>query len=185
MMKRTLTIVLPFALLVAANLLAQTQRRDPLNEKEVDQLREARQEPDTRLKLYAKFAKERMDLIEQMRSDPRLVDQRGPQIHDLLQDLGNIVGEMDDNVDMYNEGKWDIRKPLKVVIDTDTEIQQKLKQMKDAAASDPAAAQELSRNYQFALQDTTEAVGDSLDSARKTMTDQEQMAKAKQLRKPE
>jgi hypothetical protein len=184
MIKRTLVVFLSIALLLALSAFAQ-RRRDPLNSNETDQLREAKQEPDKRLKLYVQFAKARMETIEHLRTDPRFAADRGPQIHDLLEDLGNIVEEMDDNVDMYTEGKWDIRKAMKEVIQADTEFQLKLRQLKESAESDPASGAELKENYEFALQDTTEAVNASLDSARKTMDELETMAKAKQLRKLE
>lgn len=184
MIRRVLAVLLATAVLLAVVASAQ-RRRDPLNSNETDQLREAKQEPEKRLKLYVQFAKARLETIEHLRTDPRFAADRAPQIHDLLEDLGNIVEEMDDNIDMYTEGKWDIRKPLKEVIQADTELQLKLRQIKESADSDPSLAVEMKKNYLFALQDTTEAVNASLDSARKTMNELETMAKAKQLRKPE
>ncbi len=183
-MKRTLALIVSLLLLLAIAASGQ-RRRDPLTADETDQLREAKQEPDKRLKLYVQFARARMETIEHLRTDPRFAGDRGRQIHDLLEDLGNIVEEMDDNVDMYMEGKWDIRKAMKEVVQADTEFQLKLRQLKESAAADPALQKELTQNYEFALQDTTEAVNASLDSARKTVDDLETMAKAKQLRKPE
>lgn len=184
MIKKTLAAILSLIFLLALAASAQ-RRRDPLSSNESDQLRETKQDPDKRLKLYVQFAKARMEMIERLRSDPRFAANRGPQIHDLLEDLGNIVEEMDDNIDTYIEDKWDFRKPMKEVIQADTDLQLKLRQIKESADSDPSVAAEIKENYEFALQDTTEAVSSSLDSARKTMDELEAMAKAKQLRKPE
>jgi hypothetical protein len=180
--------ILPFLLSVVLVLPAVAQLgRDPLTSQEVDALRESRQAPDVRLKLFVKYARDRMDSIERMRNDPRQAADRGPQIHDLLGDLGKIVEEMDDNVDMYADDKFDIRKPLKEVVAADTEFQQKLTALKDSSKSDPALADELRKNYQFVLDDTIEAVNASLDNARQTINDQEAIAKDKtkkdQLRK--
>ena len=44
------------------------QKRDPLNEKEVDQMREAADWPDKRLELMVKFARDRMTAIDQLRA---------------------------------------------------------------------------------------------------------------------
>jgi len=159
--------------------------RDPLNSKEIGALRETRQAPNDRLKLYAKYAKARVDTVEHLLSDPRFAADRGPQVHDLLQDIGRIVDEMDDNVDMYAGDKYDIRKPLKDIIQSDTEFQLKLRQIKENANSNPAAAEELRKNYQFVLDDTLDSVNSSLNNARKTLDEQEALAKQKQLRKAE
>jgi hypothetical protein len=183
-LRKSLALLLTLLLLAAFPLVAQ-RHRDPLNGKESDQLRNAKQEPDTRIKLYVQFARARMETIEHLRTDPRFAADRGPQIHDLLEDVGSIVEEMDDNVDMYVQGKWDIRKQMKEVVQADTDFQLKLRQLKESAATDPVLAEELRKNYQFILDDTIEAVNASLDSARKTLDSLETMAKAKQLRKPE
>jgi hypothetical protein len=180
----SLLLLLSFALALPA---AAQFGRDPLTPQEVDALRESRQDPDTRLKLFVKYARARMDAIDHMRSDPRQAADRGPRMHNSLMDLGKVVEEMDDNVDMYANDKFDIRKPLKEVAAADTEFQQKLTAMKESAKSDPALAEELRKNYQFVLDDTLEAVNASLDSARTTLQEQEDIAKDKtkkdQLRK--
>ena len=180
---RTICSLLLLLLLVPS--LHAQHRRDPLSSQETDELREAKQDPPQRLKLYAKYAKARMETIDHLWSDPRFAADRGSQMHDLLQDLGSIVDEMDDNVSMYANDKWDIRKPLKDVIQTDTELQLKLRQLKESAQSTPALAQELEKNYKFVIDDTIDSVNSSLDSARKTLDEQEAAAKRKELRKPE
>lgn len=182
-MKRVLCSLI-VAVLLASSLPAQ-HRRDPLTSKETNDLRDAKQDPPKRLKLYAEYARARMQAIEHLWSDPRFAADRADQLHDLFQDLGTIVDEMDDNVAMYADGKWDIRKPLKDVIQAGTEIQLKLRQFKDSAQSDPALAKEVQKNYKFVLEDTIDSVNASLDSARKTLDEQEAAAKRKELKKPE
>ncbi len=154
-------------------------RRDPLNNAEVDQLRDTAQEPVNRLKLYAKFARARMVAINELRSDARFSEDRGQRIHDLLEDLTRIVDELDTNVDTYAEPKNDIRKALKEIIEADTFMQLKLRELKEGGNPKEAP------DYKFALQDAIEAVNGSLDDARKTMDEQEALAKEKKLKKPE
>jgi hypothetical protein len=149
---------------------AANSRRDPLNPKEVDQLREVSQDAPKRLKLFVEFARERMTAIEQLHSDPRLAINRGPKMHDLIQDFGNIVDEMDDNIDMYSDRKMDLRKPLKEVIEADSEFQAKLGAIK-GSLTEAALANE-SRDYQFILDDSIEAVNMSLVHARKLLEEQ-------------
>ena len=111
-----LPLLIPGSALVSAE-----RRRDPLNQLEIDQLRDAMLDPDQRLKLYVKFSRDRMTKLEQMRSDPK-VKERGQQTHDMLEDFIGVYGELDDNVEMYVGRKEDIRKVLKLVIEADTEF---------------------------------------------------------------
>lgn len=153
-------------------------RRDPLTSDEIDQVREQAQEPVNRLRLYIKFAKARMVAIEQLRSDPKLAADRGQKIHDLLEDFGNIVDEIDDNMDNYSTRGADIRKPLKELIEAEADWQLRLRTLKDAGTKDPQAARE-ARDYSFTLDSALDSVNDSADSARKTLEEQNTSLKAK------
>ena len=161
-------IALAFTL--SAPLLAQVHDRDPLNDKEVDQLRETAIEPEKRLKLMVEFTKARMLAIEQLRSDPKLAKDRGKRIHDLLEDIGTLVDEIDDNVDDYNQREADLRKPLKEIVQMDSEFQAKLREIKNAE-QDPKNIDEAS-DYKFALDDAVESVDQSATTARKLLEEQ-------------
>jgi hypothetical protein len=64
-------------LLAAFALPGMAQRRhDPLNEKEIDELRDTAQEPAKRIKLMIGYTKARMEMIEHMRTDPKLEGQK-------------------------------------------------------------------------------------------------------------
>jgi regulator of replication initiation timing len=162
--------VVLLALLSFVPLVASQSRRDPLTEKEVDQLRETAQEPEKRLKLMVDFTRQRLQSIEQLRSDTKAKD-RGQKIHDLLEDVTSMVDELDDNIDDYSQRGADLRKPLKQIVELDTELQIQLRQLRDAA-SDPkvdAKTSEEIDQYKFALQDATSSVNTSADSARKEL----------------
>jgi hypothetical protein len=164
---------LGFALLLALPLVAATwsplsaqRRRDPLNPLEIDQLRDAMLDPDERLKLYVKFSRDRMTKLEQMRSDPKTTD-RARQTHDMLEDFLGVYDELNDNIDMYVGRKDDIRKPLKVIIEADTEFQSKLRALKNAANSNATEASQ----YEFLLTDALDTVDSSADDHRKTVAE--------------
>ena len=163
-----LLLAVPLCLPVCSPLWAQ-RRRDPLNSQEIDQLRDAMLEPDQRLKLYVKFSRDRMTKLEQMRSDPKTVD-RGRQTHDMLEDFLAVYDELNDNIDMYVGRKDDIRKPLKVIIEADTEFQSKLRALKNAANTNAAEASQ----YEFLLTDALDTVDSSADDHRKTVAEVEQ-----------
>jgi len=173
--------ILGLAVLLALSLcalggsrLCAQQRRDPLNPVEIDQLRDAMLDPDTRLKLYVKFSRDRMTTLEQMRSNPKTTE-RGRQTHDMLDDFLAIYDELNDNIEMYVGRKDDIRKPLKVIIEADTEFQSKLRAIKNSANAD---ATEASR-YEFLLTDALDTVDSSADDHRKTVAEVEEYMKKK------
>jgi len=163
--------------LLALPLCAQ-RRRDPLNPAEIDQLRDAMLDPEIRLKLYVQFSRDRMTKLEQMRSDPKATE-RGLQTHDMLQDFLTVYDELNDNVDMYVGRKDDIRKPMKVVIEADTEFQSKLRALKDSAVADAAEA----KQYEFLLTDALDTVDSSAQDHRKTLTEVEEYVKAQKKKK--
>ena len=165
------------ALLMAGSFPARAQRhREPLTQAEIDQIRDASWEPKQRLTLYVQFARERLVKLEQIRSDPKTKD-RARQTHDILDDFMLLYDELNDNIDTYVDRKDDIRKPLKVIIEADTEFQAKLRALKDAADVPPAEAHE----YEFVLTNILETVDTSADDHHKLLLDQEDAAKHKKL----
>ena len=150
------------------------QRHDPLNPEEIDQLRDAMLEPDDRLKLYVQFARDRMTKLEQMRAHPKTAD-RPRKTHDMLEDFLALYDELNDNIDMYVGRKNDIRKPMKLVIEADTEFQAKLRAVKDSANTDAAEV----KQYEFVLTNAMETVDTSADDHRKTLAEVEEYMRHK------
>src|SRR3981189_27582 len=162
-----------FARLAALPVVAQ-RRHDPLTPPEINQLRDAMVEPDQRLKLYMTFARDRMTKLEQIRSDPKSTN-RAHQTHDMLADFLAVYDELNDNIDMYVGRKDDIRKPLKVIIEVDTEFQSKLRALKNAANTNAAEASQ----YEFLLTDALDTVDSSADDHRKTAAEVAEYMKRK------
>jgi hypothetical protein len=173
-------VILALLCFLAIPLSAQLGGREPLDETEIDKLREVAQEPDKRLKLMVEFARARLTAIDQLRSDPHSVAARGPRVHDLLEDFTRLVDEIGDNIDDYAGRKYDLRKALKTAIDGDTEFQAKLRTLKEQGTGASAKAGSETADYSFALQNATEAVNLSLDDSRKLLAEQEVAFKAAQ-----
>jgi hypothetical protein len=152
------------------------RHRDPLTQQEIDQVRDTSWEPRLRLPLYVQFARARLVKLEEVRGDSKVKD-RSRQTHDLLDDFQLLYDELNDNIDTYVERKNDIRKPLKVILDADTEFQAKLRALKDAADVSAAEAQQ----YAFVLDNAIETVDSSTEDHRKLLSDQEELAKHKKL----
>jgi hypothetical protein len=166
-------LTLLLALSFCSSLHAQV-RRDPLSQLEVDQLRDAMLDPDERLKLYVEFSRDRFVKLEQMRGNPKTTE-RGRQTHDMLGDFLAIYDELNDNIDMYVGRKDDIRKPLKLVIEADTEFQSKLRALKN---SENTGTDEI-KEYEFLMTDALDTVDSSAEDHRKTVAEVEEYMKKK------
>jgi len=178
MWRRTQWLVgLVFLMFLAQFALTQTRTRDPLNEKEVDQMREAADYPDKRLELMIKFVRARMASIDQLRADAKNAKDRPMQIHDLLQDFSSLMDEIDDNVDMYASHKTDMRKGLRLLIEADSEWALKLHSLKEQSPPEEL------EQYSFVLANARDAVNDGADAAREELQKQNELAKEKKLNK--
>lgn len=166
-----------FSLLVFSLLVSLTwgqSRREPLNPVEIDQLRDAAQEPEARIKLYIQFARARLLALEQMRADPKATD-RAQQTHDKLQNFLDVYDELNDNIDTFVERRSDLRKPLKAVIEADTEFQAKLRALKASVQASPGEAQ----RYQFLLDSAVDSVDAGAQDHRQLLAEQEEAFKHK------
>ena len=177
MRRRRWRAVIGLAFLLTLPVCAQ-KKSDPLTPLEIDQLRDAMLDPDARLKLYVTFTRDRMAKLEEMRSNPKTTD-RGLQTHDMLQDFLTLYDELNDNIDMYVGRKNDIRKPMKVVIEADTDFQSKLRALKNAASMNTAEA----KQFEFLLTDALDTVDASSDDHRKTLAEVEEYVKQQKKRK--
>src|SRR5579872_4462875 len=168
-------LVLLFAFLWCG--FAQAQKRDPLNEKEIDEMRESADWPDKRLETMVKFTRARMNAIEELQANGKTAKDRPMQIHDLLEDFTALLDEIEDNIDMYDSHKADMRKGLTLLVEADSEWQLKLRRLKEQSPPE-----ELDQ-YSFVLTNATEAVSDMADDARKELQQQNEWAKEKKLTK--
>ncbi|MCU1304463.1 MAG: hypothetical protein JWQ87_4747 [Candidatus Sulfotelmatobacter sp.] len=161
-------------LLATADTASAQRHHDPFTAEEIEQIRDASWEPQQRLSLYLKFARTRLATLMEMRSDPKAKN-RARQTHDALDDFLLIYDELNDNIDTYIDRKNDIRKPLRLIVDADTEFQAKLRALKDAADVAPEEA----KQYEFVLTNTLDTLDTSADDHRKLLAEQEEAGKHK------
>jgi ABC-type transporter Mla subunit MlaD len=160
---KILTAILLFSLCAGAH--AQL-RHDPLNDREVDQLRDSAQDPKKRIDLLLSFARERMLAVERLRSATKPGLDDSGKVSDLLGDLAAMIDELDDNLSMYGGHSEDLRRPLRHVLDTEAEFQQKLKTLNDNAT--PLQR----KRFAAALEDASDSIRSSTESARAMLADQ-------------
>ena len=139
-------------LLLAAPLAAQ---HDFLTADEIDQIKEA-QEPNLRLKLYADFAKLRVDLVRNLLGKEK--PGRSILIHDTLDEYSKILDAIDTVADAASERKIDIKVGLAAVATAEAATLPMLKRIAESRPKD------LER-YEFSLTQAIETTADSLDLA--------------------
>jgi len=87
-------------------------KKDPLNEDEVDQVREFGDRPNERLKLFAKFIEQRITAIRELSTDKK-VPNRSAELRAKMEEFTRLADELQDNLDTYDQQHADIRKTLK------------------------------------------------------------------------
>lgn len=146
-------------LFLAAPLATVATARDFLSADEIDQIKEA-QEPNLRLKLYADFAKLRMDLIKNLLSKDKAG--RSSMIHDTLEDYSKILDAIDTVADAAAARKTDISMGLAAVAAVERELLPALKQIQEKHPKDI-------ERYDFALTQAIETTSDSLELAQEDL----------------
>lgn len=158
-----------WCLLVAAPLFAQ---RDFLNADEIDQIKEA-QDPVDRLKLYAKFAKQRVDLVQNVFSKDKAG--RSLQMHDALEDYSKILDAIDDVTDDALLRKLEVKLGLEAVVSAEKQALPVLQKIQSSQPKD------LSR-YDFALKQAIETTEDSLEASQADLGKRSRDVEARETR---
>jgi hypothetical protein len=158
-MKRTVAITGVWIVLAVPLLLGQS-KRDPLTEQQIEDVREAGDQPVQRIKLFVGYVEERSKGIHDINADVR-AQNKTVRLHNLYDEFTHLSDDLEDNMDNFNDQHEDLRKELKEVVD-------KTGQWGTALNEPPASNQ-----YDFVRKSALEANQSVHDSAVQMIADEE------------
>jgi hypothetical protein len=120
--------------LAMAPVFAQS-RKDPLTEKQAEEVREAGDQPLERVKLFVGYVDDRAKDIHTINADP-IAQNKNARIHNLLDEFTRLSDDLQDNMDQYDEQHADLRKVLKDIITKTDEWTKVLNEPKPSAQYD-------------------------------------------------
>ena len=156
--------LLPVALALACAALgppcSAQATKDPLSTGQVDQVRELGDRPIERLKLYLKFVNERAAAIKEL--TPNSTENSRPaELRARFEEFTRLADELSENMDTYDTDKADIRKALRLIVDSSTRWTAILK----APVSDPT--------YDFSRETALIAAASTAEQAQKSLAAEE------------
>ena len=153
-------------------------QRDFLTPDESDQIREV-QEPNERVKLYTKFAKQRIDMVKQAIAKEKAG--RSGLIHNTLEDYTEIIEAIDKVAEDALKRKVDITIGMELVAKAERDMTAALKKILESNPKD------LTR-YEYVLTTAIETTNDSIELSEMDLKDRSknvQEASAKQKKERE
>ncbi len=161
--------LLLIGLLACGPLAAQ---RDFLTADEADQVRLV-QDPNERLKLYLHFAKQRMNIAQNMLSKEKAG--RSVLVHDALEDFSQIIDAIDTVSDDALKRQLNIKEGMAAVTAAEKELLAGLEKIQESQPKD------LGR-YEFVLKQAIETTRDSLEGSQEDLAARAAALEAKEAK---
>ena len=91
-------------------------KKDPLTEQQIEEVREAGDQPLERIKLFVGYVEDRVTEIHRLNAD-HIAQNRNVRLHNLFDEFTRLSDELQDNMDAFDEQHADLRKELKEIVD--------------------------------------------------------------------
>ena len=102
-------------LLAIAPAFAQS-KKDPLTDQQIEDVREAGDQPLQRIKLFVGYVDDRAKGIHTLNADP-IAQNKSVRLHNLMEEFTRLSDELQDNMDNFDQQHADLRKVLKEIVD--------------------------------------------------------------------
>ena len=144
-------------LLAIAPAFAQS-KKDPLTDQQIEEVREAGDQPLQRIKLFVGYVDQRAKDIHSINADP-IAQNKSVRLHNLFEEFTRLCDDLQDNMDNFDEQHADLRKVLKEIVDKTTEWTTILNEPKPSAQYDFARKTAIDSN-QSAHEAATQMLAD-------------------------
>jgi hypothetical protein len=114
-MRRTVAITGVCMVLAFFPLFGQS-RKDPLTDQQIEDVREAGDQPVQRIKLFVGYVEDRSKGIQTLNKDA-IAQNKAARMHALFDEFTRLSDDLEDNMDNFNDEHADLRKELKEVVD--------------------------------------------------------------------
>ena len=91
-------------------------KKDPLTDQQIEDVREAGDQPLQRIKLFVGYVDDRAKGIHTLNADP-IAQNKGVRLHNLMEEFTRLSDELQDNMDNFDQEHADLRKVLKEIVD--------------------------------------------------------------------
>ena len=149
-------------------------KKDPLTEQQIEEVREAGDQPLVRIRLFIGYVDQRAKDIHSINADP-IAQNKSVRIHNLLEEFTRLSDDLQDNMDNFDQQHADLRKALKEIIDKTTEWTTILNEPKPSGQYDFARKTALDSN-----QSAHETATKMLDDETKYIAEQKKEAKERE-----
>jgi hypothetical protein len=95
-------------------------KKDPLTEQQIEEVREAGDNPPERIKLYVGYLEERITDIHKLNAD-HIAQNKTVRLHNLFEEFTRLSDELQDNMDQFDQQHADLRKMLKEIVEKTTQ----------------------------------------------------------------
>ncbi len=110
-------------------------KKDPLTDQQIEDVREAGDQPLQRIKLFVGYVDDRAKGIHTLNADP-IAQNKNVRLHNLMEEFTRLSDELQDNMDNFDQQHADLRKVLKEVVDKTGEWDKVLNEPKPSTQYD-------------------------------------------------